>query len=345
MTDHHELVAEMPSIERMATQDRLKHAKKRRSQQMKKWTQYEKHLDKEHSKKRKSGHGSVDVKKQKRKKRNVIFVPNISLLEAAARNDVEEVRSLLEQGVKPDLTNDDGLTAIHQCCIDDSEEMLKLLLEYGANVNAQDSEHWTPLHAAATCGHAHLCRHLIENGADLLAVNSDGNMPYDICEDDATLDYIETEMAKRGITQEEIDDKRLASEKYVLEDLEKIKAANKSLEFRDHIGATPLHIAAANGYLQVAQYLLDNHVAVDIRDHDSWQPIHAAAYWGQPDLVDILVQNGADIDAKIKSGETPFDLCEDPELKQKILDVKDEIETNRASRGGKSSHIKHRISS
>lgn len=31
-----------------------------------------------------------------------------------------------------------------------------------------------------------------------MAVNADGNMPYDICEDEVTLDYIETEMAKRG---------------------------------------------------------------------------------------------------------------------------------------------------
>ena len=31
----------------------------------------------------------------------------------------------------------------------------------------------------------------------------------------------------------------------------------------------------------MADFLLDNHVAVDTRDPESWQPIHAAAYWGQ----------------------------------------------------------------
>ena len=36
-------------------------------------------------------------------------------------------------------------------------------------------------------------------GAELLAVNADGNMPYDICEDEVTLDHIETEMAKQGM--------------------------------------------------------------------------------------------------------------------------------------------------
>ena len=39
---------------------------------------------------------------------------------------------------------------------------------------------------------------LFHSGADLLAVNSDGNMPYDLCEDDPTLDIIETAMANRG---------------------------------------------------------------------------------------------------------------------------------------------------
>ena len=39
----------------------------------------------------------------------------------------------------------------------------------------------------------------IDSGADLLAMNSDGNMPYDLCEDPVTLDYIETTMTKQGL--------------------------------------------------------------------------------------------------------------------------------------------------
>ena len=44
-------------------------------------------------------------------------------------------------------------------------------------------------------------RDVAEAGANLLAVNGDGNMPYDICEDETTLSFIENEMAKRGVTQ------------------------------------------------------------------------------------------------------------------------------------------------
>lgn len=36
------------------------------------------------------------------------------------------------------------------------------------------------------------------SGADVLAVNADGNMPYDICEDEATLELLEMVMAEQG---------------------------------------------------------------------------------------------------------------------------------------------------
>ena len=51
------------------------------------------------------------------------------------------------------------------------------------------------------CSNIHPLFLLLIRGAQLLAVNADGNMPYDICEDEVTLDYIETEMAKNGELQ------------------------------------------------------------------------------------------------------------------------------------------------
>ncbi|RUS77342.1 hypothetical protein EGW08_014896 [Elysia chlorotica] len=339
--EHYALVQEMPTIERMTTQDRLKHARKRRSQQLKKWAQYDRQADSTKLRKKRQQQHQQEVQQQQNlvgakrrlaKSERVRFAANIALLESAARNDIEEVKRLLQNKVSPDVTNEDGLTALHQCCIDDNEAMLKLLLDYGANVNACDSEMWTPLHAAATCGHVTLCKHLIDRGAQLLAVNADGNMPYDICEDEITLDYIETEMAKNGITQEQIDNTRLTTERQMLNDLKQVANAGGDLEIRDHQGASMLHIAAANGYMDVADFLLDHHVSVDSCDAESWQPIHAASYWGQLDILELLVQNGADLDSKTKNGETPFDLSEDPDIKQRILDMKDEIETNKASR-------------
>lgn len=85
MSDHSELVAEIASVEKMATQDRLKHAKKRRNQQMKRWANYERQLEKDKSKK-----GKQSSNQRRHRRQRVRFIHNIMLLEAAARNDVEE---------------------------------------------------------------------------------------------------------------------------------------------------------------------------------------------------------------------------------------------------------------
>ncbi|XP_070153925.1 protein phosphatase 1 regulatory subunit 16A isoform X7 [Polyergus mexicanus] len=314
--EHSELVAEMVHVERLTTQERLHLARHRRLQQLKVWRQREKEWLRHQTR-----HTS--------NKRHIYFNDSVMLLEAAARNDIDEVRRLLKKGVNPDSTNEDGLTALHQCCIDDNEEMMKLLIEFGANVNAEDSEKWTPLHAAATCGHLHLVKYLIARGANLLAVNADGNMPYDICEDEKTLDCIEGEMARRGVTQELIDETRASTEVQMLRDLQKIASLGGDLEYKDHQGATPLHIAAANGYLRVVEFLLDQHVSTDVEDNDKWQPVHAAACWGHLEVLELLVQNGADLNAKNKHDETPADICEDPEIRERIVELKTEQESKR----------------
>ncbi|XP_039285749.1 protein phosphatase 1 regulatory subunit 16A [Nilaparvata lugens] len=324
--EHSDLVVEMGHVEHMSTQERLHLARRRRSHQLKVWSQREKEWSR-----RGAGVGAAPAGGGK-KKPNIRFSDNVMLLEAAARNDIAEVRKLLMRGVSPDSTNEDGLTALHQCCIDDNEDMMKLLLEFGANVNAEDSEKWTPLHAAATCGHLHLVSYLIASGANLLAVNADGNMAYDICEDEAALEHIESEMARRGVTQELIDETRAATETIMLRDLRALVACGRGgdLELGDSGGATPLHIAAANGYLRVVEFLLEEqHVATDCRDQDHWQPVHAAACWGHLEVLELLVQNGADLNAKTKHDETPADICEDPELKERILELRSEQETKR----------------
>uniref|UniRef100_A0A8D0HQ77 Protein phosphatase 1 regulatory subunit 16A n=1 Tax=Sphenodon punctatus TaxID=8508 RepID=A0A8D0HQ77_SPHPU len=316
MAEHLELLAEMPAVGRMGTQERLKHAQKRRTQQLKKWAQFEKES---HGKKSKA---AEKRKRSSSKGKRVVFPESVRLLEAASRNDVEEVRQFLQRGISPNLYNEDGLTALHQCCIDDYGDIVKLLLEAGAEVNACDSELWTPLHAAATCGHLHLVELLIRHGASLLAVNTDGNMPYDLCEDDVTLDCIENAMAEQGITQERIEEARAATERAMLQDIRKLLKAGVDLNTPLDHTATLLHIASANGYLEAAELLLEHKASMNAKDEDGWEPLHAAACWGQIHLVELLVAHGADLNGKSMLDETPLDVCTDEEVRAKLLELK-----------------------
>ena len=44
LVEHDDLVGELPLVEKMSTAERLKHAKKRRQHQLKKFSQYEKQV-------------------------------------------------------------------------------------------------------------------------------------------------------------------------------------------------------------------------------------------------------------------------------------------------------------
>ncbi|NXK43472.1 PP16A phosphatase, partial [Piprites chloris] len=318
MAEHPELLAEMPAVSRLSTPERLKHAQKRRAQQLKKWAQAEKEAP--------GTKAGAERKRRRRKSsspgKRVTFPASVRLLEAAARHDAEEVRQFLESGISPDLCNEDGLTALHQCCIDDSGSVVSVLLDAGADVNSRDTELWTPLHAAATCGHLRLVQLLIQRGADLLAVNSDGNMPYDLCEDEATLDFLESAMAEQGITQEQIEEARAATERSMIREIRELARAGADLDAPRGHGATLLHVAAANGYLEAAELLLEHRAGTDSRDEDGWQPLHAAACWGQVQLVELLVAHGADLGARSLLDETPLDVCADEEVRAKLLELK-----------------------
>ncbi|XP_035518616.1 protein phosphatase 1 regulatory inhibitor subunit 16B [Morone saxatilis] len=320
MANHLELIQELQQLDKVPSLERLRAAQKRRTQQLKRWAVYEKEMQNKKRKADKKGRNANNL--QQESKRHVSFAASVALLEASARNDPDEVRYLLKNNVSPDLCNEDGLTALHQCCIDNYEEMVKILLDRGASVNAQDNELWTPLHAAATCGHAGLVKILIAHGADLLAVNSDGNMPYDLCEDDPTLDIIETAMANRGITQEMINETRASTERKMLGDIQELLRQAEEVNQQDSQGATLLHIAAANGYVQAAELLLEGGARMDLRDSDGWQPLHAAACWGQMHVAELLVSHGASLNAKTFLEETPIDLCEDEEFRAILLDLK-----------------------
>ncbi|XP_072237915.1 protein phosphatase 1 regulatory inhibitor subunit 16B isoform X2 [Leuresthes tenuis] len=326
MANHLELIQELQQLDKVPSLERLRAAQKRRTQQLKRWAVYEKEMQTRKRKADRRGRNANNLQ-QSEKKRHVSFAASVALLEASSRNDPDEVRYLLRNNVSPDLCNEDGLTALHQCCIDNYEEMVKILLDRGASVNAQDNELWTPLHAAATCGHAGLVKILIAHGADLLAVNSDGNMPYDLCEDDPTLDIIETAMANRGITQEMINETRASTERRMLGDIQELLRQGEEVNQQDSQGATLLHIAAANGYVQAAELLLEGGARMDLRDSDGWQPLHAAACWGQMQVAELLVSHGANLNAKTFLDETPIDLCEDEEFRAILLDLKHKHDT------------------
>ncbi|XP_054837449.1 protein phosphatase 1 regulatory subunit 12B isoform X3 [Eublepharis macularius] len=239
----------------------------------------------------------------------VRFEDGAVFLAACSSGDTEEVKRLLARGARLNTANVDGLTALHQACIDENLDMVKFLVEYGANVNQQDNEGWTPLHAVASCGYLNIAEYLISRGANVAAVNSEGEVPSDLAEEAAMKDLLMEQVKKQGI---DLDHARKAEEQQMLQDarqwLNRWKIEDRK---QPRTGATALHVAAAKGYSEVMRLLIQAGFDVNVQDNDGWTPLHAAAHWGVKEACSILAEALCDMDIRNKLGQTPFDVADE----------------------------------
>ncbi|KAK7802071.1 hypothetical protein U0070_023970, partial [Myodes glareolus] len=305
-----------------------------------------------------------------RRARTVRFERAAEFLAACAGGDLDEARLMLraadsgpgsgaasDPSVSPsaravlDSTNADGISALHQACIDENLEVVRFLVEQGATVNQADNEGWTPLHVAASCGYLDIARYLLSHGANIAAVNSDGDLPLDLAESDAMEGLLKAEIARRGV---DVEAAKRAEEELLLHDTRCWLNGGAMPEARHpRTGASALHVAAAKGYIEVMRLLLQAGYDTELRDGDGWTPLHAAAHWGVEDACRLLAEHGGGMDSLTHAGQRPCDLADEEvmnlleELAQKQEDLRNQKEASQ-SQGQEPqvpSNSKHRRSS
>ncbi|XP_075392912.1 protein phosphatase 1 regulatory subunit 12C isoform X2 [Tenrec ecaudatus] len=287
---------------------------------------------------------------RERRARTVRFERAAEFLAACAGGDLDEARLMLradpEPGAEPDpagppparavldSTNADGISALHQACIDENLEVVRFLVEQGATVNQADNEGWTPLHVAASCGYLDIARYLLSHGANIAAVNSDGDLPLDLAESDAMEGLLRAEIAHRGV---DVEAAKRAEEELLLHDTRCWLNGGAMPEARHpRTGASALHVAAAKGYIEVMRLLLQAGYDTELRDGDGWTPLHAAAHWGVEDACRLLAEHGGGMDSLTHAGQRPCDLADEEvltlleELAQKQEDLRNQKEASQS---------------
>ncbi|KAG9336335.1 hypothetical protein JZ751_002682 [Albula glossodonta] len=289
-------------LRKMAADDRSRSeaARQRRQDQLQRWMGSETDRTVPEMRERPAG--------TEGRRARVRFTQGAVFMAACSAGDREEVAALLRQGADINHANIDGLTALHQACIDENAEMVQFLVESGSDVNRGDNEGWTPLHAAASCGFLQISKYLIEHGARVGAVNSEGELPLDVATEDAMERLLKEEIKKQGV---DVDSARREEERVMLQDAMAVLGGRGSLSPHPNTGATALHVAAAKGYIQVMKVLLQCGLDVDSRDSDGWTPLHAAAHWGQEEACSLLADNMCDMGAVNKVGQTPLDVADE----------------------------------
>ncbi|KAM9495532.1 protein phosphatase 1 regulatory subunit 12A isoform 2-T2 [Clarias gariepinus] len=291
----------------MAATDRSRSeaAKQRRQDQLRRWQGSETDMT------------GAEARIRALKSAKVRFAQGAVFMAACSAGDRDEVAELLRQGADINHANVDGLTALHQACIDENAEMVQFLVESGSEVNRGDNEGWTPLHAAASCGFIQITKYLIEHGAQVGAVNSEGELPLDVATDDAMERLLKAEIKKQGV---DVEQARREEERVMMQDVMAVLAGSGSLVPHPNTKATPLHVAAAKGYIEVLKVLLKCKLDVDSRDCDGWTALHAAAHWGQEEACSLLADHMCDMNAVNNVGQTAIDVA-DENLVEKLEEL------------------------
>ncbi|XP_036370077.1 ankyrin-3-like isoform X4 [Octopus sinensis] len=243
------------------------------------------------------------------------------LMEACEQGSTSLIAFLIESGANMDMSDKEGLTALHYAVKSRKIDAVAFLVSRGANVNKQDSwgntplhravrknyedvvkvllsskgnnilqvtqrnnDGWTPLHLASLHGHTDTAKLLLQqNGTDVRVVTNNGSTPLHL----ASLQG-HTDTAKLLLQQNGTD----------------VRVVNKD-------GCTPLHLASNQGHTDTAKLLLQqNGTDVRVVTNNGRTPLHLASYQGHTDTAKLLLQqNGIDANKVDKAGDTPLHLA------------------------------------
>lgn len=262
---------------------------------------------------------------------------SVTLHQAAAEGDVEQVTELLAAGAAINTRDENGETPLYRAArygrkqvaellvakgadvnakenrwggtplswttIGDYRDLAGLLIANGANVNSKGHYGWTPLHDAAWHGARRTAELLLAKGADINAkAQRWAGTPLHSAATQGHKDVAELLLAKGAdINAGGIDGytplQRAASKGY--RDVVELFIAKGA-------DVSSFHLAACIGDLARVRRFCDEAIDVDRKDKLNWTPLNWAAFTGQRNVVEFLAARGADVNARDGLARTPL---------------------------------------
>lgn len=126
---------------------------------------------------------------------------NLVFNQAIIDGDVAKVRFLLKycgQNISLNDRNDQGLTPLHQTCLNNNLAIITLLLDHGADMEIVNTEGQTALHTAIIANSIKIAKFLIDSCANITAMDTKGRFPIDLAVDVKMVEFLAKEMTVQG---------------------------------------------------------------------------------------------------------------------------------------------------
>lgn len=207
------------------------------------------------------------------------------LVEAAKRQDAQQVRALLTSRVAVNVRSDDGSTALLWAAHWNDLDTAERLVRAGADPNAANDLRMTPLVQACTNGNAALVGLLVNAGANPNTAVATGETPLMTCARSGSVAAVRLLLARGADVNASEPNQRqtammwAAAERHA-EVVRTLIEARADLAAQTTLGFTALHFAARAGDVTTTRVLLDAGVDVNIHGRRDTTPSRGAGVGG-----------------------------------------------------------------
>uniref|UniRef100_A0A8D8UEG3 RING-type E3 ubiquitin transferase n=1 Tax=Cacopsylla melanoneura TaxID=428564 RepID=A0A8D8UEG3_9HEMI len=271
---------------------------------------------------------------------------------AAFGDEPNVVELLANAGADLNARNKRRQTALHIAVNKGHLSVVKTLLELGCHPSLQDSEGDTPLHDAISKKRDDMLTLLLDHNADIMLTNNNGfNALHHAAlrGNPSAMWILLLKLPRRWIVDEKKDDGytalHLAALNNHVEVAELLVHQGKAnMDLQNVNLQTALHLAVERQHTQIVRLLVREGANLNVADKDGDTPLHealrhhtlsqlrllrdvpdvgkllmglgsqAADKKSSASIACFLAGNGADLSIKNKKGQTPLDLCPDPNL-------------------------------
>lgn len=254
------------------------------------------------------------------------------------KGHIQVVRKLLELGCHASLQDCEGDTPIHDAISKKRDDILTLLLEYNADITLTNNNGFNALHHAALRGNPSAMRILLQKLPRAWIVDEKKDDGYTALHLAALNNHVEVaelliQMGKANLNLQNINLQtplHLAVERQHTQLLRLLVREGCNINICDKDGDTPLHEALRHHTLSQLKQLQDvqdigkvGYIGSSL-NRFSFFPLSTQLLMGlgsqasdkksSAAIACYLVSNGGDLNIKNRKGQSPLDLCPDPNL-------------------------------
>lgn len=257
-------------------------------------------------------HAGADLNARNKRRQTALHI-------AVNKGHMGVVKTLLELGCHPSLQDSEGDTPLHDAISKKRDDMLTLLLDHNADIMLTNNNGFNALHHAALRGNPSAMRILLLKLPRPWIVDEKKDDGYTALHLAALNNHVEVAelLVHQGRANMDLQNVNLqtalhlAVERQHTQIVRLLVREGSNLNIPDKDGDTPLHEALRHHTLSQLRQLQD---VQDVGKLLMGLGSQGADKKSSASIACFLAGNGADLGIKNKKGQTPLDLCPDPNL-------------------------------